>query len=261
MFSRRIQRLWDFVADHFRSHPRKYGALGFIIVFLPQWVPAAKDAAQWLASIAPAGWGQRMNLSWNWITTPVGFLLMFMVWWETRHRKSSDATHSSSANDTNVSGEEDYRALLAMRAREVESLTNERDGAIQAFGRCKHAFAMARLRWFAQSREEWKIHVTIRFGRYADAPIVKEIERLIRDDAGWPVETELQSKPVLMPHDEFRIVMVTSRDAHDRYWHLLDAIREGPLLKWPVAIRAGEHDDLSHLVIEVLPSLSDGQES
>ena len=62
---------------------------GFVFIFLPQWVPAARDAASWLWSSFPKG--PTVSLSWDWITAPVGLIFLGLVWWETRKRRPAEA--------------------------------------------------------------------------------------------------------------------------------------------------------------------------
>lgn len=88
-------RAWDAVAAHIARHPRKYATLGFLIFFLPGWIPVARDAARGLWSLVSPpnslssiltliSWPEWSFSWWSLITTPIGALLMLLVWWETR---------------------------------------------------------------------------------------------------------------------------------------------------------------------------------
>lgn len=100
-----IQQLWDSVEAHVLRHRRKYTALGFVLFFLPQWIPSAAAAIEWILELLPTGPPiadfpgsisfPAIELSrWNLITTPIGAALLLLVWWETRKFN----TRSASAN-------------------------------------------------------------------------------------------------------------------------------------------------------------------
>jgi hypothetical protein len=84
-----IQSYWDACARHVRRHPRKYATIGFVVIFLPQWIPAAVNSAVWVSStIVRPIWTQAVGLSptfsLNWITAPIGIALLLLVWRQTR---------------------------------------------------------------------------------------------------------------------------------------------------------------------------------
>ncbi|MFN2444235.1 MAG: hypothetical protein ABR606_01390 [Vicinamibacterales bacterium] len=96
--SGQIERLWDAGEHYVARHRRKCIFAGFFIIFLPQWAPSAYAAVMWLVSFAPR---DAVVVSpaailttvpdfsfsvWNWVTAPLGFVVMFWVYWSVRKR-------------------------------------------------------------------------------------------------------------------------------------------------------------------------------
>jgi hypothetical protein len=94
--SQQLELWWDGVEAHIRRHPRKYALAAFVVIFLPQWLPAARNAATWVWSLRPGAAAitaaptqevprfDVFSFSWNWVTVPTGLALLALILWETR---------------------------------------------------------------------------------------------------------------------------------------------------------------------------------
>ncbi len=264
---------WDVVEAHIRRNPRKYGALGFFILVLPQAAPAAATAAKWLWSFVPASsrnlwnqvWAMTLPFSWNWITTPLGLGFMALVWWETRrHRPSAQNEYTgamllregdleSQLDET----ESDYETTLGERnaaLNELQQRTNERDGAQQALKTAKREFAHERLKWYSKmSFGGVKPTVTIRSAAYGnDYAIVQEIQKILKEFTGWEVALDGTNNPMLPQAEKFKVVFESAFTMS--FDDVAFAFSDGDLLGVPVGKAMSDREDSHHLVIKVLPS-------
>ena len=95
--SKRLQRLWDAGENHIKRHPRRYAVLG-AVTFNPaygadRWVdlesaPSRTDIEAYVQT--PMGLPDLPDFSWwNLTTTPLGLLLLFLAWRNSRPRRGT----------------------------------------------------------------------------------------------------------------------------------------------------------------------------
>jgi hypothetical protein len=201
-----ISAAWDVVELHVLRNPRKYTALGFIILVLPQAVPAAVNAAKWLWSFIPVSattswsrvWAMSLPFSWNWITTPLGLSFMALVWWETRkHRLQPDQIQPVLGGpaflmENDTESQDDYESALGernaalnqlqQRTTECDALKTERDGAREELRLGKRRWASERLKFYSEMTfDGTSPTVTIRIAEYADYKLAQSIESVFKE--------------------------------------------------------------------------------
>lgn len=125
-------------------------------------------------------------------------------------------------------------------AKKMDTLTHEREFQAEMLKQCRRNFILFRFKAFAAGEvtEEWKVNVTIRYVDTADFPVANSIRALLREHTQWD-EAQLKhsTEPVLEPHKELKIVVVTSPG--NRLLRLpgyLDA-EDGRLLEYRVGYR------------------------
>lgn len=275
--SKRIEAARDAAEARVIEHRRKSAALGFVVVFWPQWFPAAKSFFSDLllaVTVNPVS----LYLSWlewsgwNWLTLPIGLLIM----WRSVRRRQVHGVHYQhdfeaeyakelAQSDQRVPRQISAKQLivgyqrqsdeLANLTSQIETLTNERDAARQAYERCSRNFAMERFDRFAESiKTAWpEMTVTIRTVQYNDWTLVQEIKALL--EPRWPVEIDPSNSPPLMPSDPFKVVLATGdSDRMMRLQALLDS-DDGRLLNVRVGLRKRPDYDNKRLVVEILPTV------
>ena len=153
-----------------------------------------------------------------------------------------------------VAERESLRTALQEAQQERESLRGQLGHAQHDWLAIKEQFALARIGWFARTAKAWEspVTVTIRFADYADFALVKQIEAIL-NETGWPIVIDGGNSPVLEPSGQFKVIFESGLSA--AFDPIAHAFSDGRLLQCPVGRRLADRGTMTHLVIEVLPTV------